>query len=280
MDRPLPHIVTPEEAKAVIDSGLAAVELKLVTSFCAPLYWVVRNPDGTVVARNGTAFFLDAGNGPFGVTACHVIEGWKRSPVEQEASHLRLAGEGTSVLLDWDARAIDANPEIDIATFSVMEAEVRSLGKTILTGAQRRWPPLPPPENCALYYCGFPAVGTVQLSPDAVSFGALPGAGIATSVGEKNISILIERSYLVPILGGGIPPENFNFGGISGGLVLKVIETLVRTYAPAGVIYEGPNPSQDPDQAIAGFELIRVRHAHFILPDGRLDLGRWRDVNP
>jgi len=52
-------------------------ELELAGSFCAPLYWVVgRLPDGSPIARNGTAFFLNAGQGVFGVTACHVEPIW------------------------------------------------------------------------------------------------------------------------------------------------------------------------------------------------------------
>ena len=110
-------------------------------------------------------------------------------------------------------------------------------------------------------------------------FGAVPGMGIATSVNEKCISIQLEREYLVPLLGGGVPPENFNFGGISGGPVIKVVETSIRTYALAGIIYQGPNTTADPDQAIAGFDVISACHAHYLLPDGRLDRDRWRFVN-
>jgi hypothetical protein len=103
--------------------------------------------------------------------------------------------------------------------------------------------------------------------------------GIATSVSEKSISIQIEREYLVPLLGGGVPPENFDFGGVSGGPVIKIVETSIRTYALAGIIYQGPNTAEDPDQAIPDFELISARHAHYLRPDGRLDRDRWRFVN-
>ena len=76
---------------------------------------------------------------------------------------------------------------------------------------------------------------------------------------------------------GAMIPENFNFGGISGGPMLSVIEHRgLRTWALAGVIYQGPNTSHNADEAIAGFELIRARRAHFILPDGTLDVARWQ----
>jgi hypothetical protein len=63
--------------------------------------------------------------------------------------------------------------------------------------------------------------------------------------------------------------------------VLTVVETgAIRSWAFAGVIYEGPNASSDEAQAIAGFEIIRARRAHFILPDGQLDIRRWVDIAP
>ena len=90
---------------------------------------------------------------------------------------------------------------------------------------------------------------------------------------------LIEREQLMPALGQGLPPENFDFGGISGGLMLMVVESTLRSWALAGVIYQGPNPSADAGQAIAGLEIVKARRAHFILPDGRLDRARWQTTN-
>jgi hypothetical protein len=41
---------------------------------------------------------------------------------------------------------------IDIATFQVAESEVKTIGKTVLTGAQKNWPPGKPPVNCGIYF--------------------------------------------------------------------------------------------------------------------------------
>jgi hypothetical protein len=275
----LSKIATPQDQQAVITSGLGRVELELINSFNAPLFWTIRRDNGAVGYRNGTAFFLDAGQGLFGVTANHVVDGWKRCCLEQDAGSLHLSGHRELLAIDWDERVIDADAAIDIATFALTAAEVQLLGKTILTGAQKSWPPRPPPQNCMLYYCGFPGVGTRPHPRGGPLFGAVPGMGIATSVSEKSISIQLEREYLVPLLGGGVPPENFDFGGISGGPVIKVVETSIRTYALAGIIYQGPNTTEDPDQAIAGFDVICARHAHYLLPDGHLDRERWRFVS-
>ena len=110
-------------------------------------------------------------------------------------------------------------------------------------------------------------------------FGATPGSGLASSVSEKDVSTLIEREHLIPMLGQGIPPENFDFGGISGGPMLMVIQGSLRSLALAGVIYQGPNTSEDPAEAISGLEIIRARRAHFILSDGHLDTARWHSLS-
>jgi hypothetical protein len=268
-----------DEGRAILQRGLGKFELELVTSFCAPLYCAMRDRDGNIYSRNGTAFFLDAGEGLFGVTAAHVIDGLRKLRQTEGAGPMRLAGNGTSVQLDWDARVIDAHPDIDIATFRIEQGEVKVLGKQVLTGFQKQWPPDPPVERCGIYYSGYPGVGTRRPSPQEAIFGATPGSGIASSVSERDISTLIERQHLIPMLGGGIPPENFDFRGISGGAMLMVIQGRLRSWALAGVIYQGPNTSENPDEAISGLEIIRARRAHFLLPDGRLDTARWHTMS-
>jgi hypothetical protein len=271
-------ITALDEAKRVMSTGLGEVELKLVISFSAPIFWAAVK-DRQVRSRNGTAFFLNTGDHLFGVTACHVIDGWKQCPAEERPGPLRLGGMGTSVQLDWDQRVIDMDTAIDIATFRVTESEVKTIGKTVLTGVQKNWPPGKPPVNCGVYYAGFPGVGTIEMSHDKVSFGAMAGGGIATSVSEKDVSSQIEREYLMSYFGEGIPPENYDFGGLSGCPMLAVVEWALRSWALVGVVYQGPNTSLDANEAIPGLEVIRARRPHFILPDGRLDRALWATVS-
>jgi hypothetical protein len=274
---PLRQPESVNEAKLIMSSGLAESELAFVASICAPLYWAIRRPDGTVQSSNGTAFFLNAGSGVFGVTACHVIDGWRRSQQLEDAGPLRIGAQGSSLQLDWDARQIDADSAIDIATFTTDQSEVTKLGKTVLTGFQRAWPPGPPQQGRGIYYCGYPGVATLHPSPREVCFGCMPGSGIASSVNERDISTQIEREHWVAAFGHRLPPENFAFGGISGGPMLTVVETsTLRPWALAGVIFQGPNPSGNLDEAIAGLEIIKARRAHFVLPNGTLDTSRWR----
>jgi hypothetical protein len=62
-----------DESDLPLKKGLGKAELEFVASLTTPLYWVLR--EGEKRVRNGSAFFLDAGGGLFGVTAAHVIRG-------------------------------------------------------------------------------------------------------------------------------------------------------------------------------------------------------------
>jgi hypothetical protein len=268
-----------ELAKKIMKAGLGKAELELVTSFSIPLFWPERR--GTELRiKNGTAFALNAGQGTFGVTAAHVINGW-RETASQQASPLRLAGLSSLQLQDMNTRLIDEDVSIDIATFRLSDTEVASLGKTVLTGSQSTWPPGPPQRERGVLIGGYPGRETIILKPNEVSFAAAPGGMIAHSINELDVSCVFERSEMIGILGQGLPPEDFDFRGMSGGPMLTIIEKAgVRSWALAGVIYQGPNPEPDADAtAIQGVEIIKARRAHFLLPDGRLDKTRWHTLN-
>jgi hypothetical protein len=124
-----------------MSSGLGKAELEFVMSLTAPLFWVIRERDEEYRVRNGSAFFVDAGQGLFGVTADHVLKGLSAD----RAGHDVVAFQIGDLPFDGAKNAIIAsNDLIDIATFRITREELRKLGKTALTGYQRRWPPLPP----------------------------------------------------------------------------------------------------------------------------------------
>lgn len=269
---------TEEQAKAIMGAGLGRAELETVTSFAAPLFWVIRDADKEPSVRNGTAFFLDAGHGVFGVTAAHVIAKFQEHNAAGRTAELQI-GNGEPVDLAGENAVIAIDHEIDIATFKFSATEVAKLEKFVLTGSQPVWPPSPPMRDRAVTYSGYPGVERRWVGPDLIEFGATPGGGIATSISELNISTQIDREKWLDMLGLGLPAENYHFGGISGGPMLKIVEhKQLRTWALAGVIIQGPNTCAEECEAIAGFEVIRARRAHFILPDGSLDISRWRSV--
>jgi hypothetical protein len=257
---------------------LEKAELQFTFSVTTPLFWAIRQADGDYVAKNGSAFFLNTGERLFGVTAHHVIEEWRHDRSLHDEVHCFLGGKDLVCRFreEW---LIDTDPAIDIATFDIAPERIKLIDRAVLTGLQKSWPPAAPKVEGRIYYCGFPGSGRAWPSRE-ISFGAVLSSGAASSVSEVDISALIDRTSLRPILGHGVPPEDFDYGGMSGGVMLTVLETPLHSWALAGVIYQGPNPSGDPEQAIAGLNIIKARRAHFILPDGRLDRPRWHGANP
>lgn len=185
---------------------------------------------------------------------------------------------GHDLVLEFDTEheIIDRDSDIDIATFRIAKQDVDRLGKTILTGIQSNWPPSAPQQGKGIYFSGFPGQERMWLSPSEISFGAAPGGGVADSVSERTISTLFDRSRWIDVMGKGFPPENYDFGGISGGPMLSAIERRgLRSWALAGVIVQGPSVSSSVSESISGLEIVQARRAHFIGPKGEIDRTRW-----
>jgi hypothetical protein len=180
--------------------------------------------------------------------------------------------------IDLQNRIIDRDSDMDIATFRVTEAEVTAAKRSFVRGPQSTWPPNAANNHDHVYYCGFPGVGREWIGDRALSFSILPMGGYVTSAREDLISIQIEREKMADI-GPGKTPENFNFGGISGApLLARSRINSLEALSPIGVIIKGPNTSDDPDQSIAGFEVVAARPIQFILADGTLDKLRWQST--
>jgi hypothetical protein len=263
------------EAVRIMSGGLGRFELELATSFAMPLYWIYRLGERFRV-RNGTAFFLDTGHAVFAVTARHVIEQVRCDQREYGVLATQISTD-PGVALDFDGQnqVIDEDEAVDLATFRITPDQIQRSRKTVLKGLQTTWPPRPPLEGRGIYYSGYPEIETLWQAVDEVNFGAAPASGVATSVNEHTISSQIARERLIAVLPGGIPPENYNFSGMSGGPMLTVIDGTLRGWRLAGVIYEGPN-HQDTDtrSAIEGLEIIRARRADYINADGTLNRNR------
>ncbi len=269
--------ISKAEAIRIANGGLAEAELKFVASLTAPLYWIIKEGK-QFRARNGSVFFMDAGNGLFAVTAQHVIAGLRQDALLSRVVACQI-GHDFPLELSGKNQIIDEHEEIDIATFNISERDVAAIGKTVLRGCQMGWPPWTPQVETGITYCGYAGSETWCLSPTEYSFGTVIAGGIASSVSERDVSTLIDRESEIPIMDLSSPPDNFDFGGISGGPMLMMVERNgLRLWALAGVIYQGPNPSSDKNQSIHGVQIIRARRAHFILPDGKLDRQRWGSI--
>src|SRR5687768_11297914 len=110
-----PPTITSEAQARALMAVLGKAENELVASLTVALWWVIREADGSYRARNGSAFFLDAGQGVFGVTANHVLEEWRNDRQNRKVVALQLGG--LPFELEGRHAVIGAHKEIDIATF-------------------------------------------------------------------------------------------------------------------------------------------------------------------
>ena len=251
---------------------------------CAPIFWEGRDNAGRPFRHNGTAFFLQTSEALFGVTAAHVLEGsgsWRDSCERHGYSTLLLgAKDGAPVPLDWDARCVDIDLELDLATFAISAREIAATQKVAFVDVGT--PPPGAPRNAGwVTYCGYPGVLRRQPTSEVLLFGASTGTGKITAGDEKSLHVQLERGDLEPAFGIGVPPENFNFGGLSGGPMFR---NFVGPDGPflslTGVVISGPNTDATSGESIAGFDLVSARPTTFIRPDGSLDIVAWRDLFP
>ena len=261
---------------------LGTAEIEFAGSLTTPLFWAMHDPLYGDKLQNGSLFFLDAGQGVFGVTAAHVVTACLQDAEDPAFRQCRVARhEATPFQINLRERVIALHEGMDIATLRFTAEEVKAINRTPLTGYQRIWPPTLAVSDSWVTYAGWPGVGRRWISNNDLRFGLVTMAGKVSSAHEACISVVIERDELQRVLGDRDMPEDFDFGGMSGGPCLRMVERAgLRGWVLAGVVFQGPNPSRDAAQSISGLEILRIRPAHFIHADGTLDVERWQHCTP
>ena len=263
--------VTKEEAIELFHGPFGKVMGELAASYAAPVFWKERNKEGQIRLRNGTMFFLDAGEGPFAVTARHVYKEYCVAKNDFPETTCQLG----SLPFDPEERLISLiEPDWhgpDIATFRIEPKEVGRLGKTVLTGSQKAWPPPPPQQGKGVFFAGFPGQERVQTAADEINFGIFHGILTATSVSDRTISCQIDLDYLVETPWGNSAPVDYDTGGISGAPLLALVyQDAVYSWRLAGVIYT----------AQKDLGLMKAACADFILPGGGVRPYDWTQRIP
>lgn len=234
----------------------------IAASYVAPIFWEVDADEGGLGLRNGTMFFLDAGEGVIAVTAAHVYRGYLDAKERCPQTYCQLG----NMRFDPEDRLIacqqDADREPDIATFRVSPENVGRLGKQFLTGQQKAWPPSPPEEGNGVFFAGFPGRDRHVVGTQEVSFGVFHALLVATSVSDRAILCHVDEENLIETpWNPRQAPANFDARGISGApLITLVYDKGVWSWRLAGVIYKAPE---------GGGMLVAAR-ADFIRPDGSL----------
>lgn len=213
--------------------------------------------------HHGSGFLLDHGNGPFAVTAAHVVNEY----LDHHATGRILGCRIGNVPIDLHNRIIangrlnEDRGGIDIATFRVTPAEVRQLAKNVVR-ARGRWP-RPPSAGEMIYFGGYPAEQRYMVARGEYSFGAHSVMTSVTSVSSQQIVCRLTRRNFVDVRGEGLPPPDYNLGGISGGPLLVPFYQHGRwTWRLGGVISEAIMKGTN--------EVVVATRAHHIGSTGRI----------
>ena len=184
--------------------------------------------------RKASCFFVKSSEKTFGVTAKHVMQALK-SAQESDRSTIRQIG---NTIVDLAGRQIAEGIRVDIATFEMSESEIERLEKTPIT----LWPPDPPNnDDKGVLISGYPAKSLSPMSEREAVFGIYTASAVAQRITDWQITIQVEWNHVQgrPELG-GLPPRNFDTGGMSGGPVLSIRDRRgFQSFPLAGVISEG-----------------------------------------
>jgi len=209
--------------------------LKIATSYSIPLFW---GKSDLGISANGTAFILETNERMFVVTAAHVYRSYLEQKLKEEIDFCQLS----KMDFDLESRliSIPESDEIDIATFEISQDEIESIGANTLRGSNESWPPPRPSEGNMVVVSGFPGLERLRKQDDYYSFGYYCFNTPVSSISNRHFGCSFDRKYWKDALGKGLPPENYDMGGVSGAPAIALIksETGVVSWRLAGIVYE------------------------------------------
>jgi Trypsin-like peptidase domain len=259
----MPTRLTDTEAIALARGDFGRAALEAVSHFAAPIFWIYADQSDQLLVNNGTAFFVDAGAGPFVVTANHVFQSARRATSQNRMRFCGLMPDSLdgqirdALEFNFEERLIGYSSDHDIATFRMTSSELSQIRSNILSV----WPPVIPQCSRGIVLAGYPGHERRLEANGILSFMVYPVLALATTVSDRQISCQFDREFCVQVSGFQTPPPNYETGGMSGGPVLTVIDHEgLQHWALGGVISEGS----------ATFDLIYASRADCLRADGTI----------
>ena len=265
--------MSDDERKAALADGMGEMFSRMANRHVTWIWWTRDTDELTDVLGHGTAFILDRGQGPMLVTAGHVYREYLAHQREHGSLYCQVANAKVSDLSklliacgNVHIPLPDEGPEADIATFRMNPAAVDRVG-LIPISALGDWP-APPAPGQNVMFAGYPGQERIFLSPNEIDFGFHSGMTGARTITERQITMLIQREFLLDWTGHGVPPAGYGLGGISGApLLVPEYRDTGWYFRLGGVISEAPE-ARAPEDVL--FEMVAADRAEFILPDGRI----------
>lgn len=255
--RPIPKL-TAEQREA--DNHFSAHMLRVAR----PFFWHVNKRN----IRGGSAFVLLFERGYVAVTCNHVLEEYEEA-LKADAQTMCQLGKCQV----WPEKSlIDRDKRLDIATFEVLESEIKQADVHPID-CRNHWPPRDVAEGDAIKLTGF--LDELRTAFDMPAWGALAVADVITQT--DIITIYDPDKALLTGLSVPKPPIGLNMSGCSGGpcFLVKTVNGIMGWY-PVGMIYRGPRKEGVDAGEFASFDQIRIRRLRFLKSDGTIeDQGGW-----
>ncbi len=247
---------TPEKAVPRKQREFGRETLRAAASLVAPIYFAPRDGAGNNAINNGTIFFLDLGQGPFGVTADHVLRAFLNRKQAEPGLRCQIA----ELPFEPEDRLIDRDDYRDIATFRIEAEELSRLGNAVHR-PRYRWPPKPPERGQGVLFAGYPGCERRLVGRRKVEFGICLAAPVASAINDRAVICQFERAHWIDAFGSAPPPENRFLGGLSGAPLWTVSGRGGKASWRLGGVISAFSQNWD---------LLFAKHAACILPDGRL----------
>lgn len=250
--------MTKDEAIALVKSDWGKELLKIGAKYAAPFCLYKSDNGKAILLNHGTIFFLNCGEGPFAVTAYHVLKRF----LEHKAGNSSITCQIFNRDFDFEDRLIDSNEDIDIATFKITQKEVDLIGVRTLEGSQKTWPPPPPEKGRGVFFAGFPGNEKKEIGINRIEFGCYTALATVTEVGPEKIICSFDRKHMIAMSERGLPPQGHDIAGLSGAPLIALVDhNGIQSWRLAGIItlYN------------ANIETLFAVRPDYILPDGHLN---------
>lgn len=246
------HPISEAAAKELAAGSLSDVQREILSSCCAPLFWLSADAANHPLRHSATMTIAKTPSMILGITAAHVLDEYFN---DQGRIQLQL---NNAIIDDVAARVVARSHRLDIATLRLDARVLGEVGKNV--SPLTMWPPQPPEPDRGMMLAGYPAIERRELGKQRFEFGFFTALGIANTVSDEQITWVPDRANNVGNL--PVPPPNYDLGGISGGPVIGLFESPNHfvTYRLSGII----------SQAMSALDKIVAKRADFIRADGTI----------
>lgn len=231
--------------------------------YVAPIWWGTDLYDANTILHAASCFFVEIGETRFGITAFHVIAEYLADLEKYPSVFLMIRN---TQIDDWNARFIDGDRALDIATFRASDAEFQDIGLRALMSMPETWPPPPPQVDRGVVFTGYPGVDRRVMGRNTVEF--LQSSNLVTlrDLSADDLEVTIDPAYLTSLDGSPIPPTTKHLGGYSGSPLLVVSANPLSSLFWLGGVVIRQLPAKDEKDTTT----VWARRPNCIRADGTL----------